>query len=182
MACRKVEGLVEAGAEVIMVAPEIDPGIAGRVRSVQREFEEADVAGMALVFACTDSPGVNARVAAAGRAAGAWVNRADLPSDCDFAGMSVVERGRLLFAVSTGTDSPAFSRWIRQELEQEFGPEYGELLDLVAALRPEVKERVPAPLRQEAWRQALDSGALEFLRAGDRDAALEALRAKLFGD
>ena len=48
---------------------------------------------------------------------------------------AVVRRGELLIAVSTGGTSPAMARRIREELEAQYGPEYGMALELLARIR-----------------------------------------------
>ena len=64
---RKVLSLVEAGASVIVVAPEACDGLAelsarGAVRWRRRAFEDGDVDGIFVAFAATDDPDVNRRV------------------------------------------------------------------------------------------------------------------------
>jgi siroheme synthase-like protein len=72
IAARKLPELLACGARVTLVAPDIAattrrllPGLEWR----QRAFEEKDVQGQKLVFACTDAPAVNEAVAALCRAA-----------------------------------------------------------------------------------------------------------------
>ncbi|HET6385932.1 MAG TPA: bifunctional precorrin-2 dehydrogenase/sirohydrochlorin ferrochelatase [Armatimonadota bacterium] len=187
VALRKARGLLAAGALVTVIAPDASDEMKnlavsdGRMEWFSRSFEPDDVRGARLVFACSDSAEVNAQVAAAGREAGALVNRADDPLDCDFMGMSVVTRGSLTIAVSTGSDSPAFARWMRGELERQFGPEYGEFLTMLASLRSEVLEQIPAEDRSRMWDAALRSDAFALWQAGKRDEAVQTLRTILLG-
>ncbi len=69
---------------------------------------------------------VNGRIARDARALGIPVNIVDDPARCDFILPSVVERGDLLIAVSTGGKSPALAKKLRKELEDAYGPEYAD--------------------------------------------------------
>ena len=82
VAARRVPGLLDAGADVLLVSPEVTPSLhdlilAGRILGQSRDYAPGDCAGTWLVCACTDDPEVNAAVAAAAEAAGIWSVRAD---------------------------------------------------------------------------------------------------------
>ena len=78
---------------------------------------------------------MNAAVYAAGEAARIWVNSADDPANCSFTMMSVVRRGDLVVAVGTGGRSPALAAYLRRRLNEEIGPEYEVLLELLSEAR-----------------------------------------------
>jgi siroheme synthase-like protein len=170
VAARKIEPLLELGAEVVVVAPGIDPEIrrwadAGRCELIEREFRPDDLAGARLVFSATDAPRVNAAVYAAGEAAGVWVNGADDPANCSFTMMSVVRRADVVVAFGTGGRSPALSAHLRRLLTEELGPEYEVLLELLS----EAREGLRASGRSSEsvdWQRAFDSGIVELVRAG----------------
>ena len=82
VASRRVPALLAAGAEVLLVSPEIaasleDLAAAGRIRWAARGYQAGDCAGAWLVCACTDDPEVNAAVTAAAEAQRTWYVRAD---------------------------------------------------------------------------------------------------------
>ncbi|HVW80311.1 MAG TPA: uroporphyrinogen-III C-methyltransferase [Mycobacteriales bacterium] len=78
VAVRRVADLVEAGADVVVVAPSVADELGGfGVEIRQRAYAEGDLDGSWLVLACTDDPGVNAQVAQAAEALGVWCVRAD---------------------------------------------------------------------------------------------------------
>jgi uroporphyrin-III C-methyltransferase/precorrin-2 dehydrogenase/sirohydrochlorin ferrochelatase len=82
VAARRVPGLLDAGANVLLISPEVTPSLhdlilAGRIGWQSREYARGDCAGAWLVCACTDDPAVNAAVAAEAEAAGIWSVRAD---------------------------------------------------------------------------------------------------------
>ncbi|MDQ2733032.1 MAG: bifunctional precorrin-2 dehydrogenase/sirohydrochlorin ferrochelatase [Armatimonadota bacterium] len=184
IACRKAEGLLQAGANVTVVAPEVTRPLRQRENEccltiVERAFQPNDVSGMTLIFAATNSPTVNDAVTAAAKERNILCSRVDGISGSDFANMGVVQRGELVIAISTGGDSPAFTRWVRQQVETYFGPEYGDFLQLLSMLRKEVLAQVPAEERPDRWARALASEAFPLFCAGDEDGAIRRLRAEL---
>jgi len=125
VASRKVGKLLQAGAEVVVVSPEVLPELAGMdVEILGRTYEYGDLEGANLAFTATGSRKVNAAVAKEAKERGVPINVADRPSEGDFAVPSTLRRGGLQVAVSTGGASPTLARRIRGELEEAFGPEW----------------------------------------------------------
>ena len=177
IAARKVAGLVSCGARVHVVAPEVGDEVKAQpgVTWEERPYRSGDLEGHRLVVAATDDRSVNEAVYQDAEAAGIWVNGADDPEHCSFTLPSVIRRGSLLITVSTGGRSPALARWLRQRLEEEIGPEYEVLLDLLA----EERETIKASGRSTEgldWQRALDSDMLRLIRSGDVMHARERLQ------
>ena len=142
----KIGKLVDAGAQVTVVAPELIPELRafiddGRARHIERPFEAGDTAGHWLVMVATDDGAVNRGVAAEARANGILVNAADDAANCDFILGSLVKRGSLQITASTGGGSPAMARWLRERLEEFLTEDIAELADLLADVRREVRDR-----------------------------------------
>lgn len=171
----KVEGLLAAGARVTVVSPELtEPlaawAIAGRIIHRPHEYKPNDLDGQQLVFSATDRREVTEAVAADARRRGLWVNAADDPAFCDFLLPSVLRRGRLVVAVSTGGASPALAARVRRDLEAYFTPEYEDLVELAAEVRAELRSRAHRP-EAAAWRGALEHDLVTLLAEGRRDEA-----------
>jgi len=170
VAARKIEPLLDLGADVVVVAPVVEPEIrawveAGRCALVERAFRDDDLAGAWLAFSATDVPAVNAAVFAAGEAARVWVNGADDPANCWFTMMSVVRRADVVVAFGTGGRSPALAAHLRRLLTEELGPEYEVLLDLLTEAREGM--RASGRSSEDAdWQRAFDSGIVDLVRAG----------------
>jgi siroheme synthase-like protein len=64
-----------------------------------------------------------------------WVNVVDTAAQCDFIYGSVLRRGQLQIAVSTGGRAPALAREVRRRLEDVVAPEYGTLVDEIGRAR-----------------------------------------------
>jgi len=140
IAAGKIEGLLRAGAKVRLIAPEVHASLTGAISARQiewipRKFESDDLQGAALVIAATSAPGVNASVYRQAEACGVFCNAVDDLENCHFYYGSVVQRGDLQIAISTNGKSPALAQRLRQELEQQFGPEYEVWLEWLGAAR-----------------------------------------------
>ena len=140
IASGKIDGLLRAGARVRVIAPEVHQAFAEPIRNreiewVPRKFQAGDVADATLVIAATSAPGVNASVFRDAEARGILCNAVDDIENCHFYYGSVVQRGDLQIAISTNGKSPALAQRLRQELEQQFGPEYEVWLEWLGAAR-----------------------------------------------
>lgn len=167
---RKVKHLLECGAEITVVSPQLSPELQrlvqrGQVAALQREYRETDLAGSLLVVAATDDRRVNQAVARDARRKNLLVNVVDDPERCNFIVPSVVRRGNLVVTISTGGDSPALARWLRLQFEEMLGPEYASLLALIADVRDELK-REGRNADPEAWQEALDQDLIDLVRRG----------------
>jgi precorrin-2 dehydrogenase / sirohydrochlorin ferrochelatase len=179
VAVGKVQGLLDADADVTVVAPEVDERIDTLAVAVERRpYRRGEVQGYRLVIAATGDPEVNQQVYDDGEAAGVWVNSADDPDRCSVILPARVRQGRLTVAISTAGHSPAVAGWVRDRLAAELGPEYDLLIGVVSDVRREVQARGLGTEHLD-WREALDSGILDLVRAGRLEAAKERLRACL---
>lgn len=171
VAFRKVQGLLEEGAEVTVVAPDVVPGLErlareGRIRLERRGYSGGEAAGFALVFAATDSREVNRRVFEDASGAGVWVNVADDPELCTFHLPAVIRRGPLHLAVASGGKAPFAVRRLRRLLERRFGPEWGEWMAGAARFRDRIRSLGLSGACREAvfdryFEATVDGGSLE---------------------
>lgn len=183
IAARKIGALLEAGARVHVVAPDLDPQViawrdAGDVTVAQRAFEPVDLDGAWLATTATGVAEVDHAVFEAGEERHVFVNSADDPANCSFTLMSVVRRGDVVVTIGTNGRSPALATWLRDRFRAELGPEYETLLELLS----EERESMRAAGRSSEtadWQKALDSGILDLIRAGRVPEAKELLRACL---
>ena len=118
IALRKTKALVESGARVTVVAPEILPAFRSLdARLLERRFRVSDLNGVRLAFAATNVRAVNRRIALEAERRGVPVNVADAPAECGFLVPSRVRRGHLQIAVSTSGRNPRLAKKLRQDLE-----------------------------------------------------------------
>jgi precorrin-2 dehydrogenase/sirohydrochlorin ferrochelatase len=167
----KIASLLEAGGRVRVVAPEATPQVRSWAQSnsiewLQRPFHPDDLEGMFLVVAATSSTQLHERIFEEATQRAVLCNIVDVPPLCDFYYPSVVQRGALQIAISTGGQSPALAQRLRKQLEDQFGPEYEEWLAQLGETRtslhstdmdPEERKRL---LHEDATEEAFEA----FLR------------------
>lgn len=176
VAARKVEGLLDAGARVRVVAPRIDPAISqlqdGRVECVCADYDASQLEGARVVIAATDLRDVNERVLRDARERGCLVNVVDDPELCDFIVPAITRRGELSIAIQTGGASPALARNLRRKIEAALPERIGEYVEAVGRLRGEVMRDVPDDGRRREVLEFLASEEAMALFAGGGSAAL----------
>ena len=125
----KINGLLETGARIRVVALDASPAVrewarSGRIELELRAFASDDLQGAFLVVVATASRSLNERIYREAQRLGILCNVVDVPDLCDFFYPSIVRRGDLQIAVSTAGQSPSLAQKIRQQLEKQFGPAY----------------------------------------------------------
>lgn len=174
---RKALVLIRAGACVTVVSPVLSAGLERLkekelISHIPRTYRKGDISRAFVAIAATDSPEVNSRIS---KDAAGLVNVVDVPPLCNFIAPSVVQRGPLTFAISTGGASPAFSKTVRQEIEGLFGPEVGQYLTFLAGLRKKALARITDQKVRERFLKDLASAKT---LAALRTKGLEAVRKK----
>jgi precorrin-2 dehydrogenase/sirohydrochlorin ferrochelatase len=185
VALQKVQGLIDGGAVVNVVALTVHPELsaladdpANQLSIEQRAYVAGEVRHYWLAITATDDPITNRLVFEDGEANGVWINSADDPANCSFILPARVRQGPLLVTFSTGGTSPAMATWLRRRFQEEFGPEYARLIEMLA----EERARLKADGRSTEgldWQGALDSGMLDLIREGHLAEAKERLQACL---
>ena len=183
VAQRKVEGLISAGAQVTVISPRLSAALAhlrdaSKIKHMPRNYSNGDLAGFSLAFVATNDLRVNALVAREGHERTVLVNAVDDTENCDFIMPSILRRGDVTIAVSTGGASPALARKIREELEEHFSADYVQLLELVAEVRQALRSQ-GKPVDPEVWNAALTPALRDLLALGQREAARQKLLAAL---
>ncbi|PID50216.1 MAG: uroporphyrinogen-III C-methyltransferase [Proteobacteria bacterium] len=183
VALRKTKSLLQAGAQLSIVAPEINPELQAVLQQYPdsihyqpRAFIPNDLTGVFLVIAATDQRAVNAQIASLANKQNIPVNVVDSQQECSFTLASVVDRSPVKIAVSTGGASPVLARQLRMRLETMIPASYGQLAAITEAYRDPVKQRFSNPdLRKRFWEQALRGPLAELVYTGNIDAARQML-------
>jgi precorrin-2 dehydrogenase/sirohydrochlorin ferrochelatase len=170
--------LLEAGANIRVVAPILTPELqslveSGRIEHARAEYNASHLTGARLVVAATNRQDVNELVVRDAQAQGALVNDAGDPSRGDFTVPAVVQRGDLILTATTVGGSPSLSKRIRDELASQYGPEWGPYVALLGeARRRALADIADDDRRKEAlYRVAADSELLELIREGRTEEA-----------
>lgn len=176
VALRKVKALIECGADVEVISPDLCLELrrlaeSREVRALNREYQSGDLRGAFVVIAATDNSDVNRKVAEEAKRNAALVNVVDDAENSDFIIPSYLRRGDVTVAISTAGKSPALARKIRTRLEKDLGNEYASLTNLIGEVRAEAK-RQRIQVDGDDWQEALDLDLLlELLHSGESERA-----------
>ncbi|MDH2917405.1 MAG: siroheme synthase CysG [Gallionella sp.] len=171
---RKAGVLLEAGAKVRVVAPDIDEALKAQanVEVVLARFDESHLEGVALVIAATDDCGVNKQVSVLAQARNIPVNVVDDPGLCSFIMPAILDRSPLMVAFSSGGASPVLTRMMRGKLETVIPQNYSRLAAFAERFRELVKTKVTNPAKRRIfWENALDGVVAEKVLTGDENSA-----------
>ena len=140
---RKALALLEAGADVRVVAPEISAELArveaqNRLAVLRAPYGPDALGDATVVIAATSSRDVNSTVAADARERGKLVNVADAAEEGDFHSMAVHRSGDLTIAVSAGGVPGAAAR-IRDSLAARFDARYEQALSALHNMRTRLR-------------------------------------------
>ena len=182
----KVSGLLEAGARVTVVAPQISAQVTqwyadGRLVWHAREFLVEDLDDQFLVIAATNNKALNAFVYQLANRQQRVANAVDDLDNCNFIAPAIASSGAVQVAVSTAGKSPALAKQLRDHIQHDLlKPEIAGLAEFLGQWRPEVKRQLPTyPIRQAFWESVLASMVPELLAEGLPAAAEHAMQALL---
>ncbi|MEZ5538040.1 MAG: siroheme synthase CysG [Thiolinea sp.] len=190
VASRKAESLLQAGANVTVVSPELSPELGLIIEQYPqqaihcaRDFRNADVDGMYLIIAATNQREINSQVSRLAKAQNIPVNVVDSQQECTFTVPSVVDRSPVSIAVSTGGASPVLARQLRMKLEAMVPSTCGKLAEITESYRQKVKQHIPdAKQRKQFWERALRGPFAELVYMGNEAAARQRLDEMLAKD
>lgn len=169
---RKVMSLLNAGAIVTVISPAITDALKGvsgdgRVKIKERFYQEGDLKGAFIAYAATDNEDTNRKIVEEAHKCGVLLNIVDKPEMCDFIVPSVVERGLLSIAISTSGASPAFAKRLRVEMEEMYGMEYAQFLEIMAAIRQKLLTKEAEGVKKRKFFNELASSSIpEMIKAG----------------
>lgn len=176
VAARKLRLLLRAGAQLEVVARELNEEVAdlvaaGSVLHLAAEFDPQQLAGCTLAIAATDDAPLNLRIAEAAHRAGIAVNAVDDPEASSFITPAIVDRSPLLIAIATAGQAPVLGRRLRERLEAMLPAGYGRLAEFMGAARGRVQQALAQPQRRGLWERFLDGPGAEAVLAGDETRA-----------
>ena len=166
----KIIGLLEAGANVEVIAPQICPqleNLRDKIKILRENYSAEKISSGVILIAATNDSALNQQIANDARAKNFLVNIVDDISS-DFIVPSRIWRGDFLIAISTGGNSPAFSKFARKMLEREFNENFGAAVDLISKYRQEVIKKIPThELRIKFWQEILTPEIWANIKAGN---------------
>lgn len=161
VALEKVEGLLDCGARVTVVAPQVVPELdALPVEVIRRGYRADDLHGRFLVVAATSTPSVNRRVFRDAEARALLCNVVDVPELCSFILPAVLRRDPIAIAVSTGGASPVLAQRLRDDIARVVTPEHAELARRLRDLRPWARAHLHSYEARRDWFRSVVEEAL----------------------
>ena len=176
---RKLDLLLKANASVTIVSPEFTSYIEElfvnkNINPVKDYYniKYLTSASFAFVIAATNDESLNEQIAKDANDNKILVNVVDKPKICDFIFPSILERGPITVAVSTGGASPVLARMLRTKLETMIPGAYGRLAKIVSENRISVRKKlVNSKSNGIFWEQMLNGKFLELVLAGKNEKA-----------
>lgn len=155
-------------ADVTVISRDFTPDICQMHREGNLSLVEADAGGLNagqldkllegafLVIPATSDRAINERIASAAKKKNILSNQVDAIGDVTVP--SVIKKGELTISISTSGSSPAFSRFVRQKIEEVITPEFSDMIKVQESLRIYLKENVPGQKdRKELLWKVLES-------------------------
>ena len=182
----KVAKLLDTGANITVISPQVTAAIQasaqeGRLEWQAREYQPGDLAGAVIGIAATDTRSANQLIFQESKELGVLLNVVDDPSQCTFIAPSIVNRGQVTVAISTGGASPALARKIRESLSDSPALEWADLAGTLSLARKQVKKQ-GAVVDPQRWQCCITPDLLELAQAGRQEEALSALLGNLLGE
>jgi len=184
---RKVMALLKCGARVTVVSPVISERLQNFAETAPltlkpRPYRTADIEGVFLVIGATDDEALNRQISRDAENRNILCNIADRPEVCNFILPSIVQRKDLVITISTSGQSPALAKKMRKTLEGQLGDEYGELLQLMGAIRKKLLRQAHEPEAHKPLFEQLINSDLSAMIRESKTEAINALLFKILGD
>lgn len=175
VAFRKIEVLLEFGAKIIVIAPDIcseitalkeaaetaEDGLEERIVINRRSFQDGDIKEASFVIAATDDEQLNSHISEICRTIGKPVNVVDVKEECSFVFPAIIKQEDLVIAISTGGNSPAMAGRIKREVSDSIPGYYGKMIGLLGATREYIKSSINIPEdRMRAYEELIDIAML----------------------
>ena len=179
IALRKIELLLKAQAQVLVVAAELASGVQhlhrqGQVHWLAQQFEDAQLDTVFLAIAATDDHALNHRVYEAAEARQRLVNVVDDQPHCSFIFPSIINRSPLQIAISSGGTAPVLARLWREKLEALLPQHMGGMAHVASHWRHRVKDRFPKlSQRRRFWEKLFTHPTFQRLTESHQHAHAE---------
>ena len=143
IAKRKLKAISEFTSNIKIITKDPTEEELGKgIEIVNKCFDEKDLEGVDFVITATGNREQDEAVVASCKAKGIPVNAADDREECDFFLPGIIKRGDLVVSVSTSGKSPAYSRHLREQIEDVIPDNIEKILDILGKLRNTLPSKV----------------------------------------
>ncbi len=178
---RKIRALLSHGARVFVISRKLTPFLKeciqrGDATLLREQYDCSLLEDMDMVFAATSDSELNSRIAGDAREKRLWCNTVSNPREGSFIVPSVIHRGSLSIAISTGGASPAIARLIRERLEGQFGFEWARMLRFMELFREKIQTKgLESSENQNIFRAVSRLPLLEWIQEQREEDAVQAI-------
>ena len=181
----KISKLLDSGAKIIVISPDATQGIRGFAERGQieldlRKYQEGDLQGAFLAIAATNDRVVNQEIFEEAEKQGILLNAVDDMPRCSFIAPSIVEKGPVTVAISTGGASPALARKLREKMEVSSALDWADATSVLSKARQVIKDKQIA-VDPQRWQCCMTDELLTMIQAGHENEALDLLMDLLLG-
>ena len=178
----KIAALLESGARIFIISPEVTETIqgmadTGMIGLEKREYRDGDLEGAFIAIAATDDSALNERISREATARNVPLNVVDVTHLCTFIAPSIVRKGEVTVAISTAGLSPALARKLRMELQDSPALDYADLAPILSEVRLELRSE-GAVIDADHWQTCLSRDLVALFNT-DREAAKQSLKQAL---
>ena len=178
-ALRKARLYLDAGADLSIIASEIDEGLtkafSEKARVITATPAPLDFEGAVIAVIADTDEALAKTYAKWARKAGALVNVVDQPELCDFTTPSIIDRGQVTIAVSTDGAAPVLGQQLRAKIEALAPARLGDLAVFAGSFREALKSTIPADQRRAFWSEFFKGPIAQQFLQGDEGGAREAM-------
>ena len=181
----KISKLLDSGAKIIVISPDATQGIRsfaerGQIELDLRKYQQGDLQGAFLVIAATNDRVVNQEIFEEAEKQGILLNAVDDMPRCSFIAPSIVEKGPVTVAISTGGASPALARKLRENMEVSSALDWADATGVLSKARQIIKDKQIA-VDPQRWQCCMTDELLTMIQAGHENEALDLLMDLLLG-
>jgi precorrin-2 dehydrogenase/sirohydrochlorin ferrochelatase len=182
----KISKLLDSGAKIIVISPDATQGIRsfaerGQIELDLRKYQQGDLQGAFLVIAATNDRVVNQEIFEEAEKQGILLNAVDDMPRCSFIAPSIVEKGPVTVAISTGGASPALARKLRENMEVSSALDWADATGVLSKARQIIKDEQIA-VDPQRWQCCMTDELLTMIQAGHENEALDLLMDLLLGN
>ena len=173
VAARKAKTLVATGANVKVVARNIEPAFRELceglpIEVVQGDYSKEHLQDAFLVIAATNDNTLNTQIFEDCQTLKILCNVVDVPPLCNFYVPAVIRRGDLQFAISTNGKCPAYAAHLRRKFQRLITEEHGKFLDVLDGARQLIIKQIPPAKRKGLLSKLSEDDSYQyFLDNGD---------------
>lgn len=141
---RKINLIIKANAKVEVLARKFSPNVENLINKnkLKKIKGSLDISALdrnySLIIAATDNKQINKKLFNFANKNNILINVVDQPDLCTCTFGSIVERGDLVVAISTGGNAPVFARNLREKFETLLPQSTKQLIDFSASIREKV--------------------------------------------